>query len=235
VDHPISTVIIRFSLRSFLFCTFLRPSIRSACSGRKSVLCRGAIAAGSELGFSTEYVRGMVTRLVTVKMKKGKNWPCERSVETGGERKLYVPVHRRSSLSHSFCWLVVSKTSALRYLRASWLGRSIQLFLPLLFARMQRSFVVIMKFKKFARCCVSIWTAALSPSGNLALQEFGTPSALVYFKRSKLTFCAHGTSKIWRCLHRILENWTGINKVGFLNLASICVLENGGSLCPYVY
>lgn len=47
--------------------------MRSACSGRYSVLIRGAVAPGSDEGLRTLYVNGTVTIPARVKMKKGKN------------------------------------------------------------------------------------------------------------------------------------------------------------------
>jgi len=73
VIHPAITVIMRFSFLSLRFCAFLWPSIRSACSGRKSDLTFGAEAAGSLLGLRMLYVRGMVTIPTSVATKKGKN------------------------------------------------------------------------------------------------------------------------------------------------------------------
>jgi hypothetical protein len=82
VAHPTNTVIMRFSFLSFLFCAFLCPSIKSPCSGRKSVFIRGAVAPGSELGLRTEYVNGIVTIPTTVRTKKGKNWPYNMSANS---------------------------------------------------------------------------------------------------------------------------------------------------------
>lgn len=73
--HPTITAIPRFSLRSLRFWAFLWLSMRSACSGLKSVFMRGAVAPGSELGLRTKYVNGMVTIPTTVRIKKGKNCP----------------------------------------------------------------------------------------------------------------------------------------------------------------
>lgn len=75
IAHPTTTAMIRFSLRSRRRCFFRWWSIRSACSGLKSECMRGAVAPGSELGLSNEYVRGMVMSAVMVSTKKGKNWP----------------------------------------------------------------------------------------------------------------------------------------------------------------
>jgi hypothetical protein len=75
VTHPTMTVIIRFNRRSFLFCAFLWPSTRSACSERKSVFIRGAVASRSEFGFKRVYVKGIVTIPTTVRIKNGKNCP----------------------------------------------------------------------------------------------------------------------------------------------------------------
>ena len=102
IAHPTTTARMRFSLRSFRFWAFLCPSMRSACSGRKSVMIRGAVAPGSELGFRTKYVKGMVTIPTTVSTKKGKNCPYSGSVSPVRVSENGVPVHRMSIPFHSY-------------------------------------------------------------------------------------------------------------------------------------
>jgi hypothetical protein len=86
--HPLTLTMNRLSLRSRRFCFFRCPSIRSACSGVKSEFILSAVLSSSAygqrkrpqrfemrglgaplLGFRREYVTGIVTKLVMVRMK----------------------------------------------------------------------------------------------------------------------------------------------------------------------
>lgn len=103
IDHPAMTNIMRFNFLSLLRCAFLWLSIKSACSGRKSVLIRGAVAPGSELGLRTIYVKGIVTIPTTVRTKNGKNCPWNLSANFAFRLRPYRPVHRTNSPFHSSC------------------------------------------------------------------------------------------------------------------------------------